>query len=40
MTTDRAQETRRGALEAIIRFAIAQRWLMLALTSALVALGA
>ena len=40
MTTDRPQETKRGALEAIIRFAIAHRWLMLALTSALIALGA
>ena len=40
MTTDRPRETGRGALEAIIRFAIAHRWLMLASTLALVALGA
>ena len=39
MITDRPQE-KRGALEAIIHFAIAHRWLMLAMTLALVALGA
>ncbi len=39
MITDRPQE-KRGALEAIIRFAIVHRWLMLAMTLALVALGA
>lgn len=32
--------TRRGLLESIIRFAIGHRWLMLALTLALVAIGA
>ena len=40
MTIDRPQKTERGALEAIIRFTIAHRWMMLALTLALVALGA
>jgi cobalt-zinc-cadmium resistance protein CzcA len=40
MTIDRPQETKRGALEGIIRFAIAHRWMMLSLTLALIALGA
>ncbi len=40
MTTDRPQENQRGVLEAIIRFAIAHRWMMLSLTLALIALGA
>ena len=40
MTTDRAQDSRRGALEGMIRFAISHRWLMLAMTAALIALGA
>ncbi len=40
MTTDRVQETRPGALEAIIRFAITRRWMMLGFTLALVVLGA
>jgi len=40
MTTDGRQEEARGALEGIVRFAIAHRWLMLALTLALIALGA
>ncbi|MEP6906866.1 MAG: CusA/CzcA family heavy metal efflux RND transporter [Pseudoxanthomonas sp.] len=39
MTTDGMQE-KRGALEAIVRFAIVHRWLMLAMTLALIALGA
>ena len=39
MTTERMPE-KRGALEAILRFAITHRWLMLAMTLALVALGA
>ena len=40
MTTERPLEGKRGVLEALIRFAIAHRWLMLAMTLALVALGA
>ena len=40
MTIDRPSETRRGVLERIIGFAIAHRWMMLALTLALIALGA
>ena len=40
MTTEHARASRRGVLEAIIRLAIAHRWLMLAMTLALVALGA
>jgi len=40
MSTDRADAGRAGTLERLIGFAIAQRWLMLALTLALVATGA
>ncbi|KAF1710863.1 efflux RND transporter permease subunit [Pseudoxanthomonas sacheonensis] len=40
MTTDDRKQEARGALEGIVRFAIAHRWLMLALTLALAALGA
>ena len=40
MTIDRSPETRRGLLERIIGFAIAHRWMMMALTVALIALGA
>lgn len=40
MTTERPPEDSRGLLENFIRFAIAHRWLMLAMTLALVALGA
>ena len=40
MTIERTPETGVGVLERTIRFAIAQRWLMLALTLALIALGA
>ena len=40
MTTDLPREDRRGVMEGLIRFAIAHRWLMLAMTLALVALGA
>ena len=39
MSIDRQAPARRGALEGIIRFAIAHRWLMLAFTMALIALG-
>ena len=39
MTTDATIPTRQGLLERILRFAIAHRWLMLALTVALVAVG-
>ncbi len=39
MTTDRHDGAGVGALERTIRFAIAHRWLMLALTLALVAIG-
>ena len=39
MITDRPQE-KHGALEVFIRFAIAHSWLMLAMTLALIALGA
>jgi len=40
MTTEHGVPEPRGGLERILRFAIAQRWLMLALTLALVAVGA
>ena len=40
MSTDLADAGRAGALERLIGFAIAHRWLMLALTLALVAVGA
>lgn len=40
MTTDRRPDAGAGLLERIIRFAIRRRWLMLALTLALVAVGA
>ena len=39
MTTDRPAATGHGPLERTIRFAIAHRWLMLALTLALIAIG-
>ena len=39
MTTDATIPTPQGLLERILRFAIAHRWLMLALTVALVAVG-
>ena len=39
MTTDATIPTPQGLLERILRFAIAHRWLMLALTVALIAVG-
>ena len=39
MTTELPREAKRGVLEGLIRFAIAHRWMMLAMTLALVALG-
>ena len=40
MTTDRSLPASHGLLERILRFAIAHRWLMMALTLALVVVGA
>ena len=40
MTTDRSLPASHGVLERILRFAIAHRWLMMALTLALVVVGA
>ncbi|TQM12380.1 cobalt-zinc-cadmium resistance protein CzcA [Pseudoxanthomonas sp. 3HH-4] len=40
MTTDRSRPASYGLLERILRFAIAHRWLMMALTLALVVVGA
>lgn len=40
MTIDRPKQETRGALEGIIRYAVVNRWLMLSLTLALIALGA